>query len=63
MRGARQADVVLLEDDSCSTVPREAMSNAAYWGKWVHAQFDPKLLAEEARHALANVAPCVSLSA
>lgn len=61
MLGARQADIISLEDDSCSEVPREAKQGAAHLAAWIHTLFDPKTLADEAREALAEVAPFVSL--
>lgn len=63
MLGARQADIISLEDDSCSEIPREAKQGAASLARWIHTLFDPKTLADEARLALAEVAPFVSLSA
>lgn len=62
MLGARQADIIALEDDSCSQIPLEARQGAAHMARWIHTLFDPQTLADEAREALAEVAPFVSLS-
>lgn len=63
MRGSRQAEVVLMADDCCITAPQEGRVGAAFWAGWVHALFDPQILAKEACNALASVAPCVSFPA